>query len=435
MALGGGTFTAQNKILPGAYINIVSTSRASANLSDRGVVAVGLNLPYSPSGVFEVTNDILTKNSMSLFGCDYGADTLKPIREILLNAQKLYVYNTSDNSTKASNTYATAKYAGTGGNSISIRIEDDVDTPDNYVVSTLIGNVVVDKQSVPKTGKTTALSANDFVDWKTEVELATTAGTALSGGTTSANSGTTSQQNALNELEAYNFNVIIIADTNPTTYSMVKSYVTRLRNERGVKIQGVVYNTEADDEGIINVVTAAKEQDYGMIFWVAGASAGCALNRSLTNKIYDGEYTPVIDETQSELEGYIQDGKFAFHKVGDDIRVLMDVNSLKTTTAEKGDIFKENQVVRVADQIANDIAVIFNTKYIGAVQNNATGRALFKADIIQHHNQLQDMNAIEDFTADSVTIEVGTEKGAVVVTDAITVVGTMTKLYMTVYVS
>ena len=30
MALGGGTFTTMNKVLPGTYINFVSTARASA---------------------------------------------------------------------------------------------------------------------------------------------------------------------------------------------------------------------------------------------------------------------------------------------------------------------------------------------------------------------------------------------------------------------
>ena len=35
MALGGGTWTAQNKVLPGAYINFISASSASAELSAR----------------------------------------------------------------------------------------------------------------------------------------------------------------------------------------------------------------------------------------------------------------------------------------------------------------------------------------------------------------------------------------------------------------
>ena len=37
MALGGGSFTVQNKELPGAYINFVSAASASPELSARGL--------------------------------------------------------------------------------------------------------------------------------------------------------------------------------------------------------------------------------------------------------------------------------------------------------------------------------------------------------------------------------------------------------------
>lgn len=40
MALGGGTFLTQNKVLPGAYINFISTAKASATLSERGYGAM-----------------------------------------------------------------------------------------------------------------------------------------------------------------------------------------------------------------------------------------------------------------------------------------------------------------------------------------------------------------------------------------------------------
>lgn len=437
MALGGGIFTSQNKILPGSYINVVSALRANTGDPTRGVAALALNLPYSPAGVFEVTNEMLTRDALKLFATSPEADTLRPIRDALKNARKIYVYNTNDTSTKASNTYATAKYAGEGGNNISVRIAADVDNTNNYVVSTLVGTAVVDEQSVAKSGKTTALAANDYVDWKTEVTLTETASTPLAGGATKKNTGTTSEQNALNAFETYTFNVVAVDHSDTTVHNMVCSYVRRRREEQGVKIQGVVYNTDADEEGIINVVTAVDDETnpHSLIFWVAGAEAGCALNASLTNHIYNGEYVPVINETQSELEAYIQDGKFALHRVGDDVRVLMDINTLKTVTEEKGEIFRENQTIRVVDDIANNIAAIFNSKYIGMVQNDATGRALFKADVVSHHNDLQDMNAIEGFTSDDVSVSAGEKRGDVIVTDAITIVGTMTKLYMTVYVS
>ena len=62
--LGGGTFTTMNKVLPGSYINVISTGNATAALSDRGYVAVPMELDYSPDGVFEVTAADFQKNSV-----------------------------------------------------------------------------------------------------------------------------------------------------------------------------------------------------------------------------------------------------------------------------------------------------------------------------------------------------------------------------------
>ena len=42
MALGGGTFLVQNKVLPGAYINFISVAQASATLSARGSDSIPL---------------------------------------------------------------------------------------------------------------------------------------------------------------------------------------------------------------------------------------------------------------------------------------------------------------------------------------------------------------------------------------------------------
>lgn len=39
MALGGGNWLSQNKILPGSYINFSSVAKVSAALSDRGYAA------------------------------------------------------------------------------------------------------------------------------------------------------------------------------------------------------------------------------------------------------------------------------------------------------------------------------------------------------------------------------------------------------------
>ena len=58
MALGGGTWLTQNKVLNGAYINFISAARASTNLSDRGYVALPMELGWGPDEeVFTVTQE------------------------------------------------------------------------------------------------------------------------------------------------------------------------------------------------------------------------------------------------------------------------------------------------------------------------------------------------------------------------------------------
>ena len=78
MALGGGTFTAQNKELPGAYINFVSAASASAALSDRGIATMPLELDWGIEGeVFEVTNEDFQKNSLKLFGYAFDSPNIR----------------------------------------------------------------------------------------------------------------------------------------------------------------------------------------------------------------------------------------------------------------------------------------------------------------------------------------------------------------------
>ena len=53
----------------------------------------------------------------------------------------------------------------------------------------------------------------------------------------------------------------------------------------------------------------------------------------------------------------------------------------------------------------------------------------------KHHEQLQNIGAIENFDSGDVTVERGDDKTSVVVTDNVEVVGAMEKLYMTVVVA
>lgn len=243
---------------------------------------------------------------------------------------------------------------------------------------------------------------------------------------------------ALAAFEPYNFNVICAYTDTALDISAYVAKIKTWRDDMGKKCQLVVYNqTTPDHEGIINVVSTVSDEGadaFALVAWVAGAEAGCAINSSCTNMRYDGEYTVVTDKTQSQLETCITSGQIAFHNVYGEVRLLEDINSLTTTTADKGDDFKSNQTIRVVDQIANDIAKIFNTKYLGKIPNNASGRVSLWADIVSHHRQMEEIQAIENFDSSLVTVEQGATKKSVVVNDAISVVNAMAQLYMTIVI-
>lgn len=434
MALGGGTFTVQNKVLPGAYINFVSLATATATLSDRGYATMPLELDWGIEGeVFEVTNADFQKNSMKIFGYDYTNEKLKGLRDLFKNITTLFAYRLNGDGVKASNTFATAKYAGTRGNDIKIQIQVNVDDNSLFDVNTYLGTVMVDSQTVAKAAD---LVANDYVTFKSSAELSSTAGTPLEGGTNSEVTGT-NHQAYLDKIESYSFNAMGVVTTENTIKSLYDAFCKRMRDEVGAKFQVILYNKASDYEGVINVKNKTSDEGWSeasLVYWVTGISAGCAVNKSNLNKVYDGEFAINVDYTQTQLTKAIQAGEFTLHQVGDDIRVLEDINSLVTETETKAYIFKDNQTIRVIDQIANDIAVLFNTKYLGAVPNDEAGRISLWADIVKHHEQLQDIRAIENFTDEDVKVSQGDTKKAVVVQDAVTVVNAMAKLYMTVTV-
>ncbi|MDE6123930.1 MAG: phage tail sheath family protein, partial [Eubacterium sp.] len=370
---------------------------------------------------------------LKLFGYSYEHEKMKGLRDLFRNITTLYAYRLNGSGAKAENDYAAAKFSGIRGNDLKIVIQRNVDNNEMFDVKTMLDNAAVDVQTVSSAKE---LAENDYISFK-EFEIAETAGTPLKGGENGTTDGS-AHQNYLDKIEAYSYNAMGVASTEDTIKTMYVNFCKRLRDEIGAKFQTIVYDCAADYEGVINVKNRVLDTDYseaGLVYWVTGIAAGCAVNKSNLNKTYDGEFSVDVSYTQTQLENAIKAGEFTLHKVGNDVRVLEDINSLVTVTDTKGDIFKDNQTIRVIDQIANDIAVLFNTKYLGTVPNDAAGRISLWADIVKHHEQLQDIRAIEEFSDEDVTVTQGNDKKSVVVNDAVTVVNAMSKLYMTVTVA
>lgn len=431
MALGGGSFTTQNKKLPGAYINFVSAASASPELSARGIATMPLDIDWGVEGeIFEVTNADFQKNSQKIFGYAYDHPKLKGLRDLFIGTKTLFAYRLNGGGVKAANAFATALYGGTRGNGLKIVIQANADDDKKFDVITYLGTVKVDTQTVSSAAE---LVANDYVTFKADAALAITASTPLEGGANAEVTGA-SHQTYLDKAESYTYNTMGVVTDDETIIKLYAAYNKRMREELGVKFQLVVYRYAADFMGVVGVKNKVTDEGWSaasLVYWVTGIQAGCEVNKSCQNKKYDGEFTVDVAYTQTELTQCVENGEFVLHRVNSDIRVLEDINTMVTTTDEVGDIFKDNQVIRVIDQLGNDDAVLFNTKYLGVVPNKASGRTSLWSDLVKIRQQLQEIGAIENFADSDVTVEQGDNKKSVVAKSAIEVVVNMGKLYLT----
>ena len=113
MALGGGTWLFQNKVLPGAYINFKSKYRPNTEMVDRGFGAMAMELDWGPvNEVFAVEAEDFQEKSVALFGYDYTSEKLKGLRDLFKNLKTGYFYRLANGAEKATCDLAKAKYAG-----------------------------------------------------------------------------------------------------------------------------------------------------------------------------------------------------------------------------------------------------------------------------------------------------------------------------------
>lgn len=444
MPIGGGTFTVQNKILPGAYINFVSMG-TNAKMGSRGVAALPLELNWGPeSQVFEMTATDFNASGLKVFGYDPTDANILLVREALKRALSLLIYRVNGGGVKASATVGgmtvTAKWCGTRGNDIKVAVITNVDDATNVDVVTYLDDMVMDSQTVAKAGGAASLVANDFVTFGSAETLTIATATALTGGT----NGTTKAANytaALTAFEVEAFNVIGYPGTDEDIKSLFATFVKRLRDDEGRKIVGVLYQYDGDNMGLINVKNGVVLTNGTVVTgdkavaWVTGASAGAEVNESLTNTAYDDAVDVDIKYTKSQFEAAIQAGEFVFYADYGKARVLTDINSLVTIGQNMSSDWTSNRVVRVMDGWANDVARIFGETYIGLVTNSDTGRQLFKADLVALALQYQQIDAISNFTSEDIIVNQGDGKRDVAVDCALQPNDSMEKLYMTVVVN
>lgn len=458
-----GTFTAQNKVRPGAYTVFKGLANTKLTSGSRGIVAIPMDLPWGDtSGLIKVTAaEFLQGNALIKIGLQASDLNAQPLREVFKNATTALVGRLNVSPVRATATVnigpsddstaltLVAKYGGTLGNSITVSCVKNSITNQLELITT-VGTVEVDRQVVSKVGD---YIPNGWFEIST-VGVADTAftefaGVLLGSGTPGTN-GTTITANSYTGTGGFTskcsneiWNVMAVPNTEFSLGASIKSYIEDLRENGGKKVQAVVYDySTANYEGIISVDQGYVTEDEtvpveSFIAYVAGMTAGADITDSNTYKLIEGATSIINPKSASEIEVGLQSGKMILsYRQDRSIVIEKDINTLYNFPADRSYVFSKNRVIRCLDDIATQVTSLFENSFIGKVNNNAEGRTLFKAAVIGYLNELQARGAIQNFdSTKDIEVVAGNDIESVVCNLAIQTVDSMEKLYMTVVVS
>ena len=439
----GGTWTSQNKVRPGVYIRFTSNQGLGLAVGERGTVAICEPMSWGPVG--QVMTVEAGADTTPFCGYDITSPEALFLQQIFLGtnrtagANKVLLYRpTATSSAQATVTTgvltATALYPGVRGNDITVVITEEVDA-ETFTVSTVVDGNVVDEQ----TGITNVadLQPNAWVTWSGEGAVAATVGAPLTGG----NDGTVeaaAYSTFLTAIEPYKFDVLIYDGSDPTVQTAMVSFIKRMNDENGQYCQLVGANlTAPDSRYVINVMSPVTLSDgteltmQQVCWWIGGAEGGAKYNESLTNATHPNAVSTTM-MTNSQYIAALNGGQLVLTADNGRVYVEQDINSLVTYTTDITEVYRYNRTMRLASTIANDLYQQFSENYLGIVNNNEQGRAIFQGAIVGYLLDIQANQGIQNFEASDVEVLPGEAINAILVNLAIQPVGSVEKIYITI---
>ena len=214
----------------------------------------------------------------------------------------------------------------------------------------------------------------------------------------------TQLSDALNYLETVDFNYLVVPAIKENERTVVKTFIEKMRNDIKVRVKAVM-KLDADYEGIVNSTNTATmvEGEINVDEFccvMAGLIAGTPLSQSVTYAV-PKNVLDIPSKTKAEAETKVKNGELILVKEMGKVRVARGVNSLKTTTTEKGDLFQKIKLVDTMDLIHNDIRKTCIDTYIGKVPNNYDNKCILMTAISSYFEELAKEQLIEkDFKVD-----------------------------------
>lgn len=188
----------------------------------------------------------------------------------------------------------------------------------------------------------------------------------------------------------------------------------KARRADGFTPKAVLPDTAADDEATINFTTSgikAGSTEYTAGQYcsrIAGLIAGTPMTISCTYAPLT-EVADVARLTKEEMDSAIDAGEFIIFHDGEKVKVGRGVNSLQTTTADKGEAFKKIKIVEAVDMIKSDIKMTAQDSYIGKYANSYDNKSLLISAIRGYFAGLETEGILEAGSS-SVSIDLAAQE-------------------------
>lgn len=199
---------------------------------------------------------------------------------------------------------------------------------------------------------------------------------------------------AQNYLETIVWDYFAFPDIADAEVAAFATWAKGLRTNKNKEVKVVLPNCAGDNETIINYVNVLNKTDAATYTTkqycarIAGLLAGTPFTMSAT-------YAPLYELLdcdhliKTDADTAIDAGKLILINDGRKVKIGRAVNSLVTTTPDKGPKFKKIKLVDIMDLIKSDIRKTAEDEYVGKVSNDYDHKILLISAISDYFDSLE----------------------------------------------
>lgn len=203
---------------------------------------------------------------------------------------------------------------------------------------------------------------------------------------------------ALDRLKNKKWNYLAIPGIAAGDVAAIATWIKTERDTNKKTFKAVLPNHAGDHEGIINfttdnIVVGAKTYTTAeYCARIAGILAGLPFTRSATFYVLE-EVESITESTTPDAD--IDAGQLILINDGEKIKIGRGVNSLTTTTADKGEEFKKIKIIEGVDLVRDDIRDTFYNDYVGKIVNSYDNKVIFLASVNAYFKNLANENVLD----------------------------------------